>query len=573
MSARLIRILSCLLSLAGAVAASGQGIVSFQARTEATEVTEGKRFEVSFVLFNAEGSGFRPPAWRAFRIKSGPNRDFGSGFSKGKPFFYQSWTFQVEARQAGVFTLEPASVVVDGRTLHTQRLRIRVRPAQKPPLSGSAVFVRGELARDTAYVGQQVAYRLKLYSQPDPESFDLIGPPALNGFYSLERKRFDVRRDDEVLSGKNYQVRTLHELALFPQESGTLTADTARARIGVQRPGRAGVLATVQETKPEKIVVLPLPEPAPEGFSGGVGTYSWDVRIDRDSLPTDEGLTLTVALRGNGDPRRFRLPPLNLPPGLECFEPKIVRDEHYETVDAFVHEQTAEYLIVPKEPGQYRFLPALVYFDTDSNRYHTLTAPDSIVLSVWPGPNYGKSLPAADAAEGAVWHTLKRLATAYAWPLALLAAVVIALWIVFRRRARREPAPRPPVSSRRASNDPARPARQQLDALQQRLDLDPPRVFYDQLLKTLKAYLAARLDVPAAQLTPATLRARLAERHIPPAVTQALLDVWSTCERAVFANLNPGETPAESWRQAEAAVQELERFTAGNSGTRPDASR
>ena len=61
-----------------------------------------------------------------------------------------------------------------------------------------------------------------------------------------------------------------------------------------------------------------------------MGHYEWECATDRDSLSTDDALTLSLRLRGDGDPKRTAPPVLTLPAGLEAFEPKVLEEEEYE---------------------------------------------------------------------------------------------------------------------------------------------------------------------------------------------------------------------------------------------------
>ena len=131
-----------------------------------------------------------------------------------------------------------------GKTLNTKTLTIQVIAPRTgkgatsvPPGNDDQIFITGELDRETAYPGQQVTWRIRLYTQLSVEGADLIELPDFNGFYSKEKRRFDTRVQYQTEGGKKYAVKTLHEEALFPQEPKELTIGAAKVRAAVESEG------------------------------------------------------------------------------------------------------------------------------------------------------------------------------------------------------------------------------------------------------------------------------------------------------------------------------------------------
>ncbi|HRI61676.1 MAG TPA: BatD family protein, partial [Saprospiraceae bacterium] len=378
----------------------------FEATTETKEVALGSTIEVSFSLKDARGERFKAPDFPDFKIAGGPNEMRGMTIINGRSSSHQTWSYELEPKRTGTFTIAAASVIVDGKTLTTKPLTVKVVAAKAKtnvnltPGSTDKLFITGEIDRSVAWLGQQLTWRIQLYTQLSLEGFDIIELPEFEGFYSKEKRRFDTRVTYQTVRGKKYAVKTLYEEALFPQETGDLIIDAAKLRVGIEQPGAFGVFLgskpVVLQTQPIRLTVKPLPGPPPEYFSGGVGQYEWQVEVDRDSLSTDDALTLKISLRGNGDSKRFAVPKLTLPAGLEGFEPKMVEEEEYENGEEVVHTKVFEYVILPKEPGDYEITPALSFFDPDSNRFHTLTADSLPLIRVTAGTNYHPDQPALD---------------------------------------------------------------------------------------------------------------------------------------------------------------------------------
>jgi len=558
---------------------SAQSPALFEAEGPSKEVTEGSRFEVSFTLKNAVAQRFVPPDFKGFRVKSGPTEMRSAGFVNGKSYNQQAWVYELEAGTPGTYTIGTAMAQMANQTLRSQPIVVRVakakagKPKSPAPNSDDRLFVSGELSSETAWVGQQVFYQLKLYTQVGISDYDILDLPEFDGFFSQERRRFDTRVQYETIRGKKYAVRILYEMALFPQQAGELSIGPARVRLGIEpQGGRRSLLggtSTILQTQPLALRVAPLPDPAPDNFSGGVGSYTWSVSADKSALTTDDALTLTVTIEGNGDPRRFANPRFPLPATLEVFDPKAREQEEYETGDQFVHARTLEYVILPKEPGIYAFLPELVVFDPDSNRYRTLRTEQPVKISVAAGSNYGKHNTLLDTIavspspssqpfwEDAWKYAAQRLPWAYLWGLIGTLAVLATALFFWKKNKQR-------TAARVNADEPERPKpnfrtlRTHFHEVGKTISQRDPKVFYHDLLKAVQAYVAARLGTDPLLLTPALLLEMLPKRGVPQHTLDALVQVWDTCERSVFAGQASAQNMLPTWQKADAALQELD---------------
>ena len=545
---------------------------TFVASVESPEVVAGSRFEVAFALKNGEGANFRPPAFANFKVISGPNLTSGMTFVKGNYLVHSTWSYELEAKTPGKFAIGAAKVSVNGRSLSSNPLTIRVVAGRNgsgsiPVGAAEDLFIVGELSTAEAWVGQQITYWVKLYTLLTLEGYDLIELPDFQGFYAKEKIRFDTRLQYQTIKGKKYAVKILHAEAIFPQESGEQTVGVARVRVGVERSGPLGMLGPlpqVLQTLPIRLQVKPLPEPAPAPFSGGVGQYEWLCTADRDSLSTDDALTLTVRLSGNGDPKRLTLPIFTLPAGLEAFEPKVLEEEEYENGQQIVHRKTLEYALLPKEPGDYDLRPEWVVFDPDSNRYVTLQVDTALHFRVSIGKNYQANQPGIDTLPIALppgiftsgwWQqAVDWLTLPWVWGgLAALASLL--LIFSWTRRQRESTVGKTAALPLMAPID----YQEQFGQARQLLHSADPRLFYDALLRGLHNYLSKRLALSPAQLSVANVHDRLTRRQVPANHIQSLFDLWQTCEQAIFAGQTGAGSPEISLRTAEQLLHTLER--------------
>lgn len=557
-----------------------QGSPTFEVSIQAKEVLVGVPFEVTFQLKNAEGTRFTPPSFPGF--SAGAISEMrGMSYVNGKSSTSQSWILELTPNKPGVFSIGVATVLVAGQTLSTKPLTVNVLYASNsfkgnvnvPPGSDDRIFIAAEFDRKKAYIGQQVSWRIRLYTQLSVEGYDIIALPEFDGFYSKEKIRYDKRVEYINLRKKKYAVRTLHEEALFPQETGELLVGAARVSVGIEQPGAQGFLFGPKpvslQTQPISLTVSPLPPaPSPE-FTGGVGQYSWEVKADTTQLTTDDALTIIVEVKGNGDARRFAPPKISAPLNCEIFEPRILEEEEYESETGILHRKRLEYIVLPKDTGTLEIQPMLAYFDTDSNRYGRLLAP-VIRFAVTPGKNYSSPNVLSDtlSAEPSLpklpgfWEKFAaRFNAALWWSLWVIPLLILGVFLWFRKQK-----PTPPILPKPASPDPPKSQSSALEAARQRFqhagrllkDEDPIR-FYDELLKSLQAWLSARVGLQPAQFNDTDVQVILTQRGATPIRIQALLSVWHTCEQAIYGGQAQVEQMESNWQMAGQVMEALDK--------------
>jgi hypothetical protein len=566
-----------------------QGNVTFEASITAKEVVVGAPFELSFSLKNAEGSRFSPPVFTGFKT-GGISEMRGMNILNGRSSTSQTWSVELIATKPGTYTIGPATVWVNGREMSTKPLTIKAISASAstkgnvvvPPGSDDKVFVAAEFDTKEAYVGQQVTWRIRLYTQLSVEGYDIIALPNFEGFFSKEKVRYDKRVEYiNLRGGKKYAVRTLHEEALFPQEAGELTVSTARVSVGIEQPGAQGFLFGPKpvslQTQPIALLVKPLPQPQPAEFTGAVGDYEWEFKGDTTALTTDDALTLIVEVKGNGDTRRFAAPKIAVPTTCEIFEPRILEEEEYEGENEILHRKKFEYVVLPKDTGEQVISPVFVYFNPDSNRYCEIR-PAFVRITVTPGKNYQSpnnlpdiQAPTPSVSESPGWMTkvLGWLKSPILWGVLALPFLILGIVVLLKRR---KTAPQPslianhqstnhqsPITSQPITPPSLASARQRFAEAGRLLQEGDARRFYDELFRSLQAWLSARLGLQPAQMNDADVSKALLQRGATPIRTQALLSVWHTCEQSIYGGQAQPEQMESTWQMAGQVLEALDR--------------
>jgi len=275
--------------------------------------------------------------------------------------------------------------------------RQRRAPAVQPKL-----FLRAELAPQTASVGQQVLYTLYLYTQADVSAVSPQTIPTFAGFWSRDvALPQHPQAEMMTVDGERYGRVALLRKALFPLRSGRLTIDAAKVSLAVRVPqsGPFGLVPEVAEVQraanPLTLDVAPLP-PAPAGFTGLVGPLQVESRIDPGEIRAGEAATLKLTFAGRGNLQSLGDPPPPQLDGVRVFPPQRGSSEDVQA-DGVESRRTWSYVLVPERPGSWALPPIEVpYFDPATHAYAVAQGP-AVDLTALPAASAAAPIPPTPA--------------------------------------------------------------------------------------------------------------------------------------------------------------------------------
>lgn len=346
------------------------------------------------------------PDLKDFYILSGPNQSTNIQWVNGSMSSSKTYTFYLQPRRKGSFTIGPATLNSNGRTIRSAPLTVNVsgsvmkkapKPRTRQPgaqtspdISSQNLFIKTNISRRNVYLGEQVLVEYKLYFRVNVRGFDFKKIPAYAGFWTEE---FEIPGrpviENEVINGLNYNVATIRKIALFPTQSGDFRLEPIQVTLDAEvRAKRRRSLfdsffddpfgRTIQKTvisKPLTIHVKELPEMGkPADFSGAVGNYSLKVSTDKSSVNVNEAISLKVQIQGNGNIKLAQLPQPQIPKDIEKYEPKISSNINKKgnIISGF---KRAEYILVPRIEGLYQIKPVrFTYFNPRTKSYKTITS-------------------------------------------------------------------------------------------------------------------------------------------------------------------------------------------------------
>ena len=549
--------------------------VSFTAELSKERMLRNSTVEYHLTLRNAQGDNLTEPDFSAFEVLRGPSRSIGTTIINGVRTTQMTFSWMLQPKRTGELSIGPASVQAAGRTWRSDAKTVTVLEVDDASLAATPEnFLRAEVSTDQAYVGQQIILNLNLYASVNPISRNMVREPDLDGFFARPRRRFDASPTTVIENGREYQRRTLMSLALFPIKSGTLTIDPYRMVIGAVRTRSNSTFSrrfTEQipvNSDTLSISVRELPQPRPDDFSGGVGTYTMEVAVDRNEITTDDALNMIIRVTGQGDIQRLEAPVPVDEAEWNIYDPRVVQEEFLDSPSGMFGRKTFEYQLVPKRSGTYVLNPTLTYFNTETEAYESLSREEFTVKVTGGSGQKTYTIdtstvveaplvlrPGAPLTEGRRYDRNLGGRPIY-WGLILLPLLVgggvIGLSHYRRRLNDRDPA----ILQRQRAG---KVAAARLKEARTHLEKVEARPFYDAVESAVLRYLRDRFTLNVADLSRSNIRQVLSAAGADADLTERYDRLLQRCEMALYAGQDSAEDLGNTYAEAVDLITDTER--------------
>ncbi len=553
--------------------------VSFEAKTNATQIVKGDYVDVTFTVYNGNMTSFQPPDFKGLtnlRNSQGQNIEYRNGRMTRNI----SRTYTLQGRKVGKFTIGAAIAKVDGKTYRTKPLKIEVLPPGKKGTrekaidrinSGTAILLRAEVDTTTIWLGQGIELDYTLYTSVGVDRMSLVNEPEYPGFYAVQVKQFPDEWRTKMMDDINYKYKPVKRVALFPQKTGLLEIQAMTIQTQVRLEGQRRAFRENIKSPVLKLNVKPLPEAGkPENFSGAIGTY--DVRVTAGSSNTislNEGYTLGISIYGAGDLKQIQAPDLGLnTEDFDLYEPKI-SEKVYEDRGKISGTKTFEYVFLPKRTGTFEVAPSFSYFDPQLSEYVT-KIPDTIAFRVLRGAAGAATTFDAIDEENQLKNqdiqplkTTTRLRTRGRgffgsfpfWAMLVLPVLLFGGAIGYRQ-----------ILIKRGQIDPnllrqqgaGKVAQERLATAKTHLDAKRSRDFYDEISQALWGYVGDKLGIPLSELTKENVREKLVAQQVAEADTERFVSLLNTCEMALFAGMDNAADMNKTYDEAATVITSIE---------------
>ena len=553
-----------------------------------SNVSVGEQFRLSYTVNTQDVSDFRAGNIpEELDVLIGPNRSMQSSYQmiNGHTSSTSSitYTYIVCATKNGTFTISPAHVVVNGKSIASNALTIKVsgtaqsggssRQRQNDDdggemrdagshISGSDLFIKVSANKKRVHEQEPILLTYKVYTLVSLTQ--LRGDmPDLKSFYSQEvdlpqQKSFSV----ETVNGRPYRTCTWSQYVMFPQMTGKLQIPSITFEgIVVQQNrnvdpfeaffnGGSGYVEVKKKIVAPgiEIQVDPLPE-RPANFSGGVGQFNISAQLDKTSTKANDPVSLRIIVSGVGNLKLIKQPVINIPKDFDKYDPKIT---------------------VPRHQGKYEIPPVeFTYFDTTSGSYKTARS-ESFTLDVAKGSGAGAVNDFTDQAGlQELNKDIRYIKTgeasqkgldnfffgsvAYWVTLVVLALIFISLFIVFRQRAI-DNANVTKMRGKKAN----KVATKRLKKAALLMAENKPSEFYDEVLRALWGYVGDKMNIPVEQLSHDNISQRLSERQVDAEVISQFIEALDECEFERYAPGDPKGNMEKVYEKAMTAIEKIE---------------
>jgi hypothetical protein len=614
MNNKLLRIL--LFALVWPVFVTAQTEPVFKGSSK-SEVALGEQFRIVYEL-NADGSRFNGPDFDGLRVVTGPMTSSSSSIQiingQMSRTYSQTYTYVVVATREGVIDLKPATVIVDGKRVSSNPIKITAKPASSatsPPsqqrtpqqqsetsgISDKDLFLRAIVDKPNPLLGEQIIVTYRLYTRVPVSSISVNKLSSFPGFWvkNLLDDGAPLQQSTQIIDGQEYVVADVRKMALFAQRTGKITIEpmelqgVAQVRVQGDRQRSRDPFESffndpffnrnnrnverVLVSNPVEIEVKALPFAGrPKDFGGAVGQFSLQASIDRNALKTNEALNVAYTIRGTGNIELIEMPRPSFPPDFEVYEPK-VSGQANATSSGVNGTRKIEFLAIPRSPGQFT-IPAVEfsYFDPLKKEYVALTS-EAFIVEVERGPDNVEDLAAnLRAREGIRYlgsdirhikpetYTLKPLnsffffSTLYLALIGLGIVLFAAILFYFRKTAQLQK-----NQSLMRNRQATKVARRRLKTAHKHMHIKQQNEFYMEMSQALWGYLANKFNIAQADLSFDTVKEALVKTQVPDKLIDEFIEVLNNCEYARFAPGDASEKMDELYNQGIQIISKTER--------------
>jgi hypothetical protein len=544
--------------------------VKFNSSASKTTVGTGEQFQITYSV-NGNVDNYVPPDLGQFQVLSGPNVSTNMEFDgRGNRVINYSFNYILVAPNVGSFNISPASVIIGGRKLTSNGIKITVvkgKPAVKSRDGNTTdlsklLFLKTIVNKTDVYQGQQLSLVYRVFTRVDILQNQVDKIHDLNGFWSEEIKSDQPSQFKlDVYKGERYNIADLKKVVLFPEHSGNITISpfsmTFLARVQASPKdfmdqffgGNVQDVNYTAKSLPVVIHVKPLPEAGkPAGFAGAVGNFNIQASVDRTQLKANEALNLKVKVSGSGNLKLLKDLNPNFPADFEKYDPKIT-DSVNVTENGVSGYRIYNYLVIPRHKGDFTIEPvSFSYFNPATHKYVTLqTQSFNVKVDKGVTENMVTALAGEDKQDVKLLdkdiHYIKtgnagltKLgegffgSTAF-YLLLLLGPLSCVVAFFYRNKVRSDNSDIVKVKSRKAS----KLAAKHLAAAQKELQANNTKAFYEEVFKGLYGYLSNKLNISYADLDRETIASALKARAVNEDLIIQLLDTLDLCEMARYA--------------------------------------
>lgn len=426
-------------------------------------------------------------------------------------------------------------------------------PNQGPIFIGKGneeMFLVASVNKTTAYEQEAIEYTVKLYSSYSTIKFiGAASAPKFESFVIEESKYVSNSLEFEQYRGKYYSSAIVARYIIFPQKAGRLKIEGNTYTVSTDRTEyyhdpyfqRMSVRQPIQlNITPNDIYidVKSLPQPIPQNFIGGVGTFRLSTQTPTKQLLTNTPAAITYTIEGEGNVKYIKLPELKpyFPASFEIYTPEVT--ENVEVGRTNVSGSIKfDYSFMPRSTGSFDLSDIkFSYFDPQAGEYKTLVS-KGMKLTVGEGASSGLSqksmtydyelMPTGELPSGIGRPYITSLLY-WLW-FVIPACIFVAALGVYRKYIR-DHEDLTALRSKKAN----KMAMKRLAKAYQCFKNHQEEQFYDEMLKALWGYIGDKLKMPTSALNRSNVGEEFKTHGVKESTFMPIINLIDECEYAKY---------------------------------------
>lgn len=453
------------------------------------------------------------------------------------------------------------------------------------------MMLKLQVDKSSCFVGEPIVATYKLYTRLKSDS-KLTENPSFNGFSVIDLTNQDI--DDytrEKINGREYNVYIIRKAQLYPLQPGNIELETAELENNIQFikdeyassygndisdifndfslatiPADGIINQTVNLTSNRvSIEVKALPEnKKPATFTGAVGNFSLDARLQKNNFPANETGKLQVAITGSGNLQMLTALSPDWPTGIDAFEPETGESINKAMVPVY-GKKVFEYGFSADKPGNY-ILPAVSFsfFDPATATYKTIsTKPFPLTVS---NPTDAaetdiKSVTGKETVTG-----INRIFNNRWWIIVFIGIAVIAglAWWMKKEKKQAIEIKMPDESETMLHNIVAMSAKNQENPLiksETCLNQENCNEFYSLLNGELKTFLAQKFNISEIEINTASIAVIMDKNNISNDTILQLQQLLRKLEWILYTPFERNEKMDALYQEAQDMVQLINTYS------------
>lgn len=362
--------------------------VKFYASSDKQEYYEFEYVYYRLTIENGNIDAIQQPDFEGFKYinhQVSTSNNFSMSIINGKKVNNSVKKYEIvfilQPLKRGSIVLPDFKMEVEGKTYTAKGKQVFIKRFNIPESElVKEHFVWVESSNNNPYVGQSFTLKYTIFTKHPLNSGDqFITRNAFINFGDFSAKELSRFTSTEIqIKGVRYFMVEYQTHLLTPISSGSKSIPSFEIEYATYQVIQSGFFG--KRKRIDKKVIAPsynlnvksLPT-KPNNFSGLVGDFKLNLKVDKEQIKANDALTIKASLSGNGNFDALNKVEFNIPSNWEMYDPKTT-DNIEATSTGNRGKRVFEYVAIPRIKGDFEVsVPQLVFFNVNTHKYETIS--------------------------------------------------------------------------------------------------------------------------------------------------------------------------------------------------------